>query len=505
MQPPRESSASWALSVARAPHLLDHCFFRQPEGWPTLVDRYPVVPMTATIARMIDAARTLVPGRIVVGLENVRAFRWIAVEPPLEVAVHARHDGADRVAVSVAGYAEATVRLADRHPSAPAPSFPPLSPRPTTVSAERLYTDHWMFHGPAYRGIRAMTLGGDATVGTLKGTSGVSGVIEVLGAEGALLDNAGQLFGYWVMEHTDRDRLAMPVKVDRIDFFADEPPVGTHLRCEVRVTHLASREVRADLELSHGDRVYCRIQGWEDWRFESDDRLWHILREPEHHLFAEVCEDGEYVRLANAGRTSASRDYLARRFLVAAERVDFDRTGPRGQRPFLLGRIAAKDAVRAHLWRTAPTRAIFPVEVRVRNDVAGQPVLEGEVSAGLHVSIAHKEDVAVACVGTGPVGIDVERVEPRSDAMEALVFSDGERALVGERSRDEWLTRLWCAKEAVAKARGEGLGGRPQDFETDAIDGERVRCAGHWVETRCEGALVVAWVRLRDEKTARQG
>lgn len=494
-QPGREVTSSWSLSVERAPHLLDHCFFRQPDGWPTLVDRYPVVPMTATITRMIDAARALAPGRVVVGLENMRAFRWIAVEPPLEVAVHARHDGADRVTVSVAGYAEATLRLAERYPPAAAPTFAPLPPRPTLVSAERLYSEHWMFHGPGYQGIRAMNLCGDATLGGAH-LGGISGTLEVLPAEGALLDNAGQLFGYWVMEHTDRDRLAMPVKVDRIEFFADEPPVGTRLRCEVRVTHLASREVRADLELSDGERVYARISGWEDWRFESDDRLWPILREPDRHLFSEVCEGGAFVRLRGAGRTSASRDYLARRFLVAAERVDFDNAGPRGQRPFVLGRIAAKDAARAHLWRTSPTRSIFPVEVRVHNDASGRPVFDGDVCAGLHVSISHKDDVAVACVGEGPVGIDVERIEPRSDAMEALVFSDAERALVVDRPRDEWLTRLWCAKEAVAKARGVGLGGRPRDFEVDAIEGERMRCAGHWVETRREGEEVVAWVRL---------
>jgi acyl transferase domain-containing protein/phosphopantetheinyl transferase (holo-ACP synthase) len=486
----RESTTVWSLSIASAPHLEDHCFFRQPEGWPSIADRYPVVPMTMTIARMMRVAAELVPGQVVVGVEGVRAYKWLAVVPPVDVTLQARFDGDRRVHVAALGFAEATIVLGESYAPPPAPSIVLDAARRGAVDAARLYTDHWMFHGPGYQGVRALELCGH---------DGIRGEIEVLPAEGALLDNAGQLFGYFVMQHVPRDRLAMPVRVDRIDFFGPDPRAGTRVTAAIRAALIAAREVRADLELLHESRVWARIEGWEDWRFESDDRLWPILREPERHLLADVREGGAYVKVEALGRTGASRDYLARRFLGESERADYERESPRGQRPFLLGRIAAKDAVRALRWGSADAASrtpVFPVEVVVRNDANGRPQLEGSPAAGLHVSLAHKEDAAVACVGRAPVGIDLEPIEPRSESFAEIAFSEDERALAAGFVEVERAARLWCSKEAVAKARGTGLGGNPRAFVIDAIDGERVRCDGLWVETRRDGSHIVAWTTV---------
>src|SRR5258706_4490650 len=114
--------------------------------------------------------------------------------------------------VEIPGYARATVVLADRYPAAPAASLPPLAnSRPTPFDARRMYDDRWMFHGPQYQGV--------TTLGPM-GDDGVDGAIDVLPAPGALLDCAGQLMGWWVMHTEQRDRLAMPVKIDRIPLYA---------------------------------------------------------------------------------------------------------------------------------------------------------------------------------------------------------------------------------------------------------------------------------------------
>jgi phosphopantetheinyl transferase len=56
-----------------------------------------------------------------------------------------------------------------------------------------------------------------------------------------------------------------------------------------------------------------------------------------------------------------------------------------------------------------------------------------------------------------------------------MVLTDGERALpplpAYREDRDGWLTALWAAKEAAAKAEGRGLQGRPKDFEATITDG----------------------------------
>ena len=162
---------------------------------------------------------------------------------------------------------------------------------------------------------------------------------------------------------------------------------------------------------------------------------------------------------------------------------------------------------------------VYPADLTIEPDAHGRPVLRSEAEPGRTglpaVSIAHTEGVAVglACRDPGAgVGVDVERVVPRSPAFEGLAFTDEERALldrVSSGDRDSWIARLWCAKEAAAKALGTGLGYKPRDLVIRKIDestgtiavevgGEIARQrpdhAGHALEvhTRREGDLVWA-------------
>ena len=103
------------------------------------------------------------------------------------------------------------------------------------------------------------------------------------------------------------------------------------------------------------------------------------------------------------------------------------------------------------------------------------------------------------------VGIDVEAVEPRSRAFERTALTEAERALgVFDDDRDGWLTRIWTAKEAAAKATGRGLRGRPGDFVIDAVDGERLRCEGGWIASEsiatAAGRFIVAWTESDSAK-----
>jgi phosphopantetheinyl transferase len=431
---------------------------------------------------MIDAARALAPGKVAIAIEDVRAYRWLAVAPPVAIELRARADGAG-VTVEIPGYARATVRFADAYPPAPRPALPPLvDARATPIDAQQLYADRWMFHGPAYAGVCEM--------GSM-GERGVDGVIEVLPAPGALLDCAGQLMGWWVMQTTDRDRLAMPVHVERIELFDDEPKVGERVACRVRFTGVGEREVRADHELAVGDRVWARITGWEDRRFDSDDTVWSVLRHPESNALAEP-RAGGWVRVVEHWRAAASRELMMRRYLGVDERARFEAIGARKRRGWLLGRIAIKDAVRQHLWARGDG-PLWPVEIGVANDASGRPVLVGPRAGALRVSVAHKDDVAVAIVGDGvDVGIDIEAIAARTDGFIETAFVASELALGDGRDRDDWLTRLWCAKEAVAKARGTGISD-PKRLIVRAVEGDRLQLDDHFVDTARDGNYIVAW------------
>ncbi|HEY3803591.1 MAG TPA: beta-ketoacyl synthase N-terminal-like domain-containing protein [Kofleriaceae bacterium] len=474
--PPSELVVKRALGVATDPYLLDHCFYRQPPDWPIVGDRYPVVPMTMTLGMMLDAARELRPELVPIGLDDIRALRWMAVEPAVSIEIRAKLDG-DLVDVEIPGYARAMVRMAAQYPAPPPPSLPPLrEPRPAPHTAREMYDHRWMFHGPAYQGVVDM--------GPV-GADGVDGVIETLPAPGALLDCAGQLMGWWVMHTETRDRLAMPVHVERVELFGPHPAAGSRIACNVRMRGVDAKDARADLQLHAGHRVWARITGWTDRRFDSDDAVWRVLMYPETNALG-VRGPGGVVTMTEHWTGAASRELMMRRYLTERERADYEALGPRARRGWLLGRMAAKDAVRFHHWDSG-VGLIWPAEIGVSNAASGQPIVDG-----LALSIAHKDGTAVALVAEhgSSAGVDLEKIEPRAESFVAVAFTDRERSLG---AGDEFYARVWAAKEAVAKARGTGMT-NPKAFEATAIDGARVKIGETWVDTRRDGDYMIAWV-----------
>lgn len=470
---PRTSTTTVTVSLDTMPFLADHCFVRQPPGWP-VADRHPVLPMTTMLELMMDAARPLAGGRTIVGLRQVRAVRWLACPEPVDVTIVATVTDEGNVDVSLDGYSQGTVVLGDGYEPAPEPSTERLDgEEPSPITPRQLYDDRWMFHGPQFQGVRAI----DAVA-----SNGIRGAMVALPATGSLLDNAGHFVGYWITNHYDVDRTAFPIGFDELRFHGPEPGPGAMVGCTVWVRDETHPTVRADVELRHSDgSVWAQIEGWQDRRFSTDELVWPIMTWPEVNRLAQP-EAADWYVVRDRWPGPANRDLIMRRYLNAAERAEYEQQGPRGQGPWLSGRIAVKDAVRQLLW-DGGAGPIFPGEIAVSNDAGGRPVVHGNVlPEPVEVSLAHAGRLGVARArwsGTDAagIGIDVERIEERDDSFAATAFSDDERSLIDEqhelgRSRHEWTTRMWCAKEAVAKAEGTGLGGRPRRFLVQHVEGE---------------------------------
>ncbi|HEV2361851.1 MAG TPA: hypothetical protein VGS21_09135, partial [Acidimicrobiales bacterium] len=126
-------------------------------------------------------------------------------------------------------------------------------------------------------------------------------------------------------------------------------------------------------------------------------------RFPENHLLSTETDDG-YMAVEERWRDSASRELMARRYLDAAERARFHRLNPREQRLFLLGRIAAKDAVRHLLWSRGHG-PLFPIEVPLADAGEGRVVVAGGPGHGMGVAVAAAQWVGVAAVGEGSISI----------------------------------------------------------------------------------------------------
>lgn len=71
-------------------------------------------------------------------------------------------------------------------------------------------------------------------------------------------------------------------------------------------------------------------------------------------------------------------------------------------------------------------------------------------------SVSHKRHWAAAVIADRPVGIDIERIEPKRPEMFDELAGADEWALLPERSWPDFF-RLWTAKEATLKANGTGI------------------------------------------------
>lgn len=156
-----------------------------------------------------------------------------------------------------------------------------------------------------------------------------------------------------------------------------------------------------------------------------------------------------------SGSLSASERLRAARFHREEDRLDF--TLAHGfLRSVLGGQLGP--AGRAASWSVDPL---------------GKPRLveAGPDGNALEFSLSRASGVAVCAVGRQtPVGVDVERLEPRTDllALAASAFTPRERAAfaalpVNRRERAFHLS--WVSKEAILKLEGVGLGAHPRTVE----------------------------------------
>jgi 4'-phosphopantetheinyl transferase len=163
-----------------------------------------------------------------------------------------------------------------------------------------------------------------------------------------------------------------------------------------------------------------------------------------------------------------------------------------------LGRWTAKRAVAACL---GLSRAEF-VEVEIRADADGAPTaLVGDAPAPVSISLSHRAGASLcaALPAGGPIGCDLELVEPRSAEFVQDYLTEAERALV-ERAVPSLRPRLtalvWSAKESALKTLRTGL--RADTREVEVCVGSAAPRGGWWplvVRVAGRGCAFAGWWR----------
>jgi phosphopantetheinyl transferase len=408
----------------------------------------------------------------VVAVHDARFNRWVIAAPGQDVEVTVQPAGDNTYTASFGSFARAVVEVAADYPADPPPIFrhDPATERPTTLSAEDMYRERLMFHGPLFQGVTTVHALGDMHV---------RGVVRAPSPPGALLDNALQLIGNWLITTQPSRTVALPVGLGHVRFFGPSPAPGTLLECVARVRTIDDGRLTADTQLFIGDRIWAVIEGAIDRRFDSHPTARPAERFPERNPMSHRQPEG-WTLAFDCWTDLVTQGMAARGILGGEAFAGYERQPGASRKQWLLGRIAAKDAVRFQLWDDGVTD-VFPIELTVVNEATGRPRVLSRPGRGFgecDVSLAHSAEVAVAIArpaapagagageATPGVGIDVVSIEDRPESTVHYALSDVERGLLDGLPGDRrlWFHRFWAAKEAVGKAEGTGLDGRPRRF-----------------------------------------
>jgi phosphopantetheinyl transferase len=435
-----------------------------------------VLPAATSLHHLIEAVHGVRPDRPVVRVDDVAFTRWVVAAPAQTLELSLQAIGSDQYRALLGRAVRADISLADDYPTGPVEwSEALVSERPPKVPVAEMYGGTKLFHGPNFQGVAEVLAEGDRHIRAR---------LRCLDAPGSLLDAAFQLVGNW-LDSTHSSRTVMyPVAIANVSFFGPHPSPGALLECTARIASVDDQHVSADLQLSRAGVAWAVLRGTRFRRFDSNPRSRAMETHPAKNA-ASIRQPEGWVLLEDCWPDWHSAGFIANLILGQDGYEEYRKKPPALRRQWLLGRCAAKDAVRYEAWATGITE-IFPIEVQVYNDETGRPHVKGwpgRPFLDCDVSISHTGPFAVALArpgeSSGPdsvgVGIDIALIAEHPPATLRLALTKAEDQLLNELSlgdpqgRIEWFTRFWAAKESVAKAMGTGLRGNPRQFVVSEV------------------------------------
>jgi phosphopantetheinyl transferase len=487
------------LSLSEDLYLADHTFIHAP-GVKPVSACLPVLPMTMSLEAIAEVAACLCPGRGLIGFEDVKATRWIeladtdALTLRIVAKVQRLDDQRDISFIEALIYTEGQARPAisaivlfcGHYSNDLSLGISDLeNPHPFPLSAEEVYRNRYMFHGPRLQCMRGdIAIGEDGAEGEFMvrspGDLFLSAPCPQLLTDPAVLDAVGQIVGLWAME---RDLYVFPIGLAKLEIYCPTPSAGTRVPVRVQITRSDIKRVLANIEIEDGfGGVWMRIKEWASWKFRWQRRLVDFRRLPHQYLLGDkapradlgpgsVCLMIDLNEIANF-----DLHMLARYCLSLQEAVTFrgHERIPQRQRQWLLGRIVAKDAVRRWVAEQTGGPLLHPAAVTIESDELGRPFVTALSGCDTppYLSIAHSEDRAIAVAHAEAVGVDIERIAERDAGCVQAFTTLGERSMIEcfpQSEHHSWLTRLWCAKEASSKLRGTGFRQFPAALEAMEI------------------------------------
>ena len=402
--PGQELESVLVLDPIRHPFLLDHALLNVPAELRAPEDRLPTLPMTFEIEVVAEAAEALMPDLLVIAVHDLEAKRWVAIEnqPTLSVTIRARRIAETEVQVELFTHGNLTpacramVTMGRELEPPPAPLEQSYD-RPCPHSAREFYATGPLFHGPSFyrlqqfHGMSQRDIGADVLVADPARYLGAASTGPLI-LEPVVMDGLVHMISYrsWL-----DGWFVLPISLKRISFHGPTPAPGTMVRGAMRYRTLDARRAEGDFDaFDASGRIWLRMEGFQVWRVLCPKSMVEANHRPREGSVAVPCSGEGSFRATQEQWGDMSSDWMARVYLGRAEWEAFRRDPSNS---WLLGRIAAKDAVRDWVRRHGGT-PLHPLEIEIGD---GGAVTTPDLP--LQLTISHPRDgEAIASVRTSP-------------------------------------------------------------------------------------------------------
>ncbi|CAN5432420.1 hypothetical protein BH11CYA1_BH11CYA1_41480 [soil metagenome] len=493
------------LNLATDLYLLDHAI----GGVVSVAEKTKVhlVPLMVSLEIMAEAAMahhnretSRVGKGVIVRLEQVKAFRRLVVdhnELSLKMTVTGSNSKlhvemteaassttlmmADFIfAADYSGSNPSSQTSAQAGPAAKRGKLVVSGPAASNLKEKaQLYGPKAMFHGPSMQAVQSLDkVGNKAIAGRAEATAAANWMPNLAQANflinPLLLDNSSQFVLFYLYEKGLSATALLPFFIESIDFYLNPATLAAQVEVAATLPALSERATEAEVEVMSAGQLALRINSINSRRVVLNEAWQNFVANPYSSFLSTSILTTE--QLSNQVRErcaimQVSQDLLSEDEVILEWCLDYLLTknelnqwrslGQSKKRKidWLLGRIAAKDAIRT-LVRSGIGRILGPHDVEIYNHADRSPyaVIKDVAVAPVAVSITHSNGKGIALasfIDVGHPGIDAETISSRDSDFASSFMQPSELKQLEScptASLNAEITRIWTAKESMYKA-----------------------------------------------------
>lgn len=496
-------------------YLLDHAI----GGTVSTVEntRVHLVPLMVSLEIMAEAAMahhsySNYGGNtdVIVRLEQVKAFRRLVVDQndlSLKMTVTGS-DGRVHVEMTEAETADTVLMMADyifapdyapqySSQSAKAPLVVSGPPASNLKEQTQFYGPKAMFHGPSMQAVKSLDkVGNKAIAGKATASPAADWMPNLAHANfllnPLLLDNSSQFVLFYLYEKNLSATALLPFFIESIDFYLNPADLAAEVEVAATLPALSERATEAEVEVVSAGQLALRINSINSRRVVLSDTWQNFVARPSTSFLGSSILTTELLNKQLRERCAivqVSQDVLndddvilewCLDYLLSKNELSQWRIGQSKKRKidWLLGRIAAKDAVRM-LVKNGLGRNLGPhdVEIHSHTDRSPYAIIKDKAIPAVAISITHTNGKGIALATfvdpnhPGNPGIDAETISPRDTDFASSFMQPSELkhlASYPSAALNAEITRIWTAKESMYKAnRGKFEASKFEILESD--------------------------------------